>query len=80
MTRILTPLAVLLLGAVALTAWDSRPVQARPGGSSFMDSPGYQRRLQESRGQVTNQSGSLTRPYTRPPAVYPRQPVKKRRR
>lgn len=32
---------------------------ARGGGSNFMNSPGYQRRLQESRGQVTNQSGSL---------------------
>jgi hypothetical protein len=32
---------------------------ARGGGSNFMNSPGYQRRLQESRGQVTNQSGSV---------------------
>jgi len=32
---------------------------ARGGGSSIMNSPGYQRRLQESRGYVTNQSGSI---------------------
>jgi hypothetical protein len=32
---------------------------ARGGGSSIMNSPGYQRRLQESRGYVVNQSGSV---------------------
>jgi hypothetical protein len=32
---------------------------ARGGGANTMNSPGYQRRLQESRGYVTNQSGSL---------------------
>ena len=32
---------------------------ARAGGSNFMNSPGYQRRLQESRGYVANQSGSV---------------------
>ena len=35
---------------------------ARGGGGSIMNSPGYQRRLQESRGYVTNQSGSLLSP------------------
>jgi hypothetical protein len=39
-------------------------VFARGGAASIMNSPGYQRRLQESRGYVTNQSGSVlsTRP------------------
>ncbi|MEH2483243.1 hypothetical protein V1282_006600 [Nitrobacteraceae bacterium AZCC 2146] len=32
---------------------------ARGGASNIMNSPGYQRRLQESRGYVTNQSGSI---------------------
>jgi hypothetical protein len=37
---------------------------ARGAAPSIMNSPGYQRRLQESRGYVTNQSGSVlsTRP------------------
>ena len=32
---------------------------ARGGAANIMNSPGYQRRLQESRGYVTNQSGSI---------------------
>jgi hypothetical protein len=32
---------------------------ARGGASSMMNSPGYQRRLQESRGYVPNASGSI---------------------
>jgi hypothetical protein len=45
---------------------------ARGGAAaSIMNSPGYQRRLQESRGYVPNQSGSIlsTRParVDRPP-------------
>jgi hypothetical protein len=53
---------------------------ARGGGSSFMNSPGYQRRLQESRGYVTNQSGSLLtapRAAVQPPVQRPRK-VRKR--
>lgn len=34
-------------------------VFARGAASSIMNSPGYQRRLQESRGDVPNQSGAL---------------------
>lgn len=29
------------------------------GGGDFMNSPGYQRRLQESRGNVTDRSGLI---------------------
>ena len=37
------------------------------GGGNFMNSPGYQRRLQESRGYVTNRSNSVaTPPYAGP--------------
>ena len=32
---------------------------ARGAASSVMNSPGYQRRLQESRGYVPNRSGSI---------------------
>ncbi|MDB5654302.1 MAG: hypothetical protein JWQ94_1915 [Tardiphaga sp.] len=52
------------------------PAAAR-GGANFMDSPGYQRRLQESRGYVTNQSGSLV---TAPAAVAEPRAVKPKRR
>ncbi|WP_420135316.1 hypothetical protein [Rhodopseudomonas sp.] len=54
--------------ALALVAFDSGPAAARGGAANIMDSPGYQRRLQESRQQ-------LQQPYTTPPAVYPRQRV-----
>ncbi|MDO9564522.1 MAG: hypothetical protein Q7J60_23110 [Bradyrhizobium sp.] len=43
---------------------------ARGGAAaSIMSSPGYQRRLQESRGYVPNQSGSVL--PTRPARVHP---------
>ena len=41
---------------VLLTASDAF---ARGAAQSIMNSPGYQRRLQESRGYVPNQSGSV---------------------
>ena len=41
---------------VLLTATE---VFARGAASSIMDSPGYQRRLQESRGYVPTRSGSI---------------------
>jgi len=50
---------------VLLTATE---VFARGAASSIMNSPGYQRRLQESRGYVPNQSGSIL--STQPPRVY----------
>lgn len=34
---------------------------ARGAAQSIMNSPGYQRRLQESRGYVPNRSGSILR-------------------
>ncbi len=60
------------LGAIALIAFGDMAMpheaSARGGGSNFMNSPGYQRRLQESRGYVTNRSGSIV---SRPPVVAP---------
>lgn len=38
---------------------------ARGAAQSIMNSPGYQRRLQESRGYVPNRSGSILQ--TQPP-------------
>lgn len=54
-------LAALILVSSGLLV-EMPAAEARGGGSSFMNSPGYQRRLQESRGYVTNQSGSLVTP------------------
>lgn len=63
--------ALMIADACTMTA-----ASARGAGSSIMESPGYQRRLQESRGYVTNQSGSIFSP--RPaPAPVPR--IHKRR-
>ena len=53
-------IAVMILIDAGTGAW------ARGGGSSIMNSPGYQRRLQESRGYVTDQSGSLLSPAPAP--------------
>ena len=58
---------------VLLTATEAL---ARGAAQSIMNSPGYQRRLQESRGYVPNQSGSVLQ--TLPARVY--HPPKKRYR
>ena len=50
---------------VLLTATEAL---ARGAAQSIMNSPGYQRRLQESRGYVPNQSGSVL--STRPTRAY----------
>ena len=49
-------LTVLL---AAIEVFSSSAALARGGASNIMNSPGYQRRLQESRGYVSNQSGSI---------------------
>jgi hypothetical protein len=58
----------LALAAIAATiAGSSAPVLARGGAASIMNSPGYQRRLQESRQQVSQpdlQSSSAYRGHT----------------
>ena len=64
----LRPTVLMVLFAVFELASLSA-AQARSAASSIMNSPGYQRRLQESRGYVTNQSGSVNTP---PAAAAPR--------
>ena len=64
---------VLLLGVGELA---STAAFARGAASNIMNSPGYQRRLQESRGYVTNESGSV---FARPAPVV-RHRYKPRRR
>lgn len=57
-------IAFLLLIAVAQLS-SLTPAAARGGGSNIMNSPGYQRALQESRQRQVE-------PYVKPPAVDPR--------
>jgi hypothetical protein len=49
---------IIAVGTAAL-ALVSEPLLARGGAASIMNSPGYQRRLQESRQQLP-QSGAAT--------------------
>ncbi|MDO9060904.1 MAG: hypothetical protein Q7U92_18050 [Bradyrhizobium sp.] len=71
MNRFLKYAAVLV---VLLTATE---VFARGAAQSIMNSPGYQRRLQESRGHVPNQSGSI---FQAPPAPIVPPPQRRHRR
>ena len=64
-------LALAAIGVAGVSA-----AMARGGGSNVTNSPGYQRRLQESRGYVTNQSGSLFSPAPAQPMTTA--PVRKR--
>ena len=57
-------MAVVAIGLLMVT-----DAFARGAASSIMNSPGYQRRLQESRGYVPNRSGSVLSP--RPSQVHP---------
>ncbi len=70
----------LALGVVLLSIGFSVMIQtsasARGGGQNLQNWSGYQQRLQESRGQVTNRS--VSQPYTTPPAAYPGKKWKKR--
>lgn len=50
---------------------------ARGAAQSIMNSPGYQRRLQESRGYVPNHSGSI---LSTPPSRAYHVPKKRRHR
>lgn len=69
-----TTFAVALLIAVGVNILSAGQVFARGGGAAnIMDSPGYQRALQESRKRYRE---SYSQPYAQPQAVHPR---KKRR-
>lgn len=65
---VMMKIAFGLLISIGVSEISVGAAEARGGGSNFMNSPGYQRRLQESRGYVTNQSGSL---FARPMVVAP---------
>lgn len=70
--KLFLSLAALVIADICCMA----DASARGGASNIMNSPGYQRRLQESRGYVTNQSGSI---FTPTPAPMPVPHIKKRR-
>jgi hypothetical protein len=62
MKNAIAPVVVLL--SIGCSAIISAPAHARGGGPNFMDSPGYQRRLVESRSHL-----GTTAPYVQP-ATY----------
>lgn len=69
MKHLTLAIACLLLLAVAELAF-AAPASARGGAApSIMNSPGYQRALEESRKRYREQ---YSQPYARPPAVHPR--------
>jgi len=75
-------LSLLAISVVGLGLLAEMPAaEARGAASSIMNSPGYQRRLQESRGYVTNQSGSLFAPpaASAPPRIYVKPKPRRRR-
>lgn len=59
-----TRLALMLLSLVALVELSAAQAFARGGAANLLNSPGYQRRLQESRQEYL-------RATTAPPVVYP---------
>lgn len=71
-----TPVFVVVLLSAGYSAIVSTCAHARGGGAPQMNWPGYQQRLQESRGQVTNRS--VSQPYTTPPSTYSGKAWKKR--
>ena len=76
--RIILIIALLFLAAdIALTTSAS----ARGSGPITTNSQSYQRRLDESRKQLgVDPVAQPTQPYTAPPAVYPRRPVKRQQK
>lgn len=68
MKHLTLAIASLLLLAVA-ELFAATPASARGAAPSIMDSPGYQRALQESRKRYREQ---YSQPYAQPPAVTPR--------
>ncbi|UYO55716.1 hypothetical protein [Rhodopseudomonas palustris] len=74
-------MALAALGAGLIAG--SGAAQARGGAANIMDSPGYQRALQESRKRLQQQPGpTMAQPFAAPPVAYPhpeRRPGPKRR-
>jgi hypothetical protein len=65
MNRFLLGAACLTVALAAIECLGSQEAFARGAAANIMNSPGYQRRLQESRGHVTSQSGSIATPRSR---------------
>lgn len=84
-----TPRTVAITMALGLAALGaglivgSGAALARGGAANIMDSPGYQRALQESRKRLQQQPGpTMAQPFAAPPVAYPhpeRRPGPKRR-
>lgn len=70
-------LAACLLFLVVAEISLAPPAFARGGAANLLNSPGYQRALEESRKQ-NRQSAAV--PYVKPPAMYPRKKWKSRGR
>lgn len=66
-------LAAIMLLAAALASSATTPASARGAAPNIMNSPGYQRALEESRKRQAE-------PYLKKPAVYPRKTWRKRGR
>ena len=56
---------VVVLAATLIGIWSTTPAAARGAAPNIMNSPGYQRALEESRKRQAE-------PYVKKPAVYPR--------
>lgn len=63
----------LVFPVIILVLFQIDSAHARGGGPNVTDSPGYQRRLVESRSQI-----GQPQPYTAPPSTYPGKKWKKR--
>lgn len=63
----------VILTATAIGICSTRPVLARGAAVNIMNSPGYQRALEESRKRQAE-------PYLKKPAVYPRKKWQQRGR
>ena len=59
--------SLCLIGIATMS--DVTVASAPGGGANLMNSPGYQRALEESRKRYRE---SYSQPYTQPPAVHPR--------
>lgn len=77
MKHALLSLTACLLLLVAAMLGSATPASARGGAANLLNSPGYQRALEESRKRYRQ---SVTEPYVKPPAVYPRKTWKSRGR
>lgn len=69
MSGLVRILAAIVSLAAALALFPATPASARGAAPSVMNSPGYQRALEDSRKRYRESVGE---PYLRAPTVYPR--------